>query len=73
MRIGPVYFERPGKQQNPNLKARTMFRWLSAHTGTRVWVIGTSRWSLLLLKDDTNESRMTAEEALATVLHEDTP
>lgn len=67
LRIGPLYLERPGKNV-PHFKAAVLLRWLAAHPGTKVWLAGTRRWSLLLLKDEGGEPSLNAKQAIAAVL-----
>jgi hypothetical protein len=70
-----LYGERPNRKGISKtaqwLKGKSLLRWLSGHK-VRVWVLGTRRWTVVIVKDDAPNEKptMTAHEAMSQVAGE---
>jgi hypothetical protein len=62
-----LFLEAPGHGAFSYYTSRILFRWMSAHKSLRVWVVGTRKWSLLIVKDDCEGSRLTPNEAASLI------
>lgn len=46
------------------IESRVTLRWLSAHLAIKLWIIGGKKWSLILLKDERNTTKLDPAEAV---------